>query len=93
MSPRALAWDAWDWLKIIKPVDGYNSRRLTSRMFKKSVQQGRSEAHGARNNERHVCARPRAGERAVSETKCPLICTLSFCAMRERSWRPFSAAC
>ncbi len=30
-------------------------------MFNMAVQQGRSEAHGARNNERHVCASRWAG--------------------------------
>jgi len=35
-------------------------------MFQKAVQQGRSEAHGARSNERHVCARRQVGELAVS---------------------------
>ena len=35
-------------------------------MFKKAVQRGRSEAHGAMNKERHVCARRRVGEPAVS---------------------------
>jgi hypothetical protein len=36
------------------------------RMPKKTVQQGRSEAHGAMKKERHVCARRRDGEPAVS---------------------------
>ncbi|CAE6691094.1 hypothetical protein NSPZN2_10226 [Nitrospira defluvii] len=36
------------------------------RIVNSVYRQGRSEAHGARNNERHVCARPRVGERAVS---------------------------
>lgn len=31
-----------------------------------AVQQGRSEVHGAINNERHVCGRRRVGEPAVS---------------------------
>ena len=31
------------------------------RIVKSVCRQGRSEAHGARNNERHGCARPRAG--------------------------------
>ena len=43
-------------------------------MLKKAVRQGRSEVHGAKNNEvrdatgkeRHVCARARDGERPVS---------------------------
>ena len=35
-------------------------------MLKKAVQQGRSEVHGAKNNERHVCGRARVSERAVS---------------------------
>ena len=35
-------------------------------MFKKTLQQGRSEAHGAMKKERHVCARRRDGEPAVS---------------------------
>ncbi len=35
-----------------------NARRL----FKKAVQQGRSEVHDAKNNERHICGRARVGE-------------------------------
>jgi hypothetical protein len=35
-------------------------------MLKKAVQQGRSEVHGAKNNERHVCGRRRDGEPALS---------------------------
>ena len=35
-------------------------------MFKNAVQRGRSEVHGARSNERHVCGRRRVGEPAVS---------------------------
>ena len=42
-------------------------RDYTCRMVKKAVQQGRSEVHGAKNNERHVCGRRRDGEAAVSE--------------------------
>ena len=36
------------------------------RMIKKLAQQGRSEVGDAKNNERHVCGRARAGERPVS---------------------------
>ena len=36
--------------------------RIVNSVFR----QGRSEAHGERNNERRYCARPRGGERAVS---------------------------
>ena len=36
------------------------------RLFKMAVQQGHSEPHGAPNKERHVCARRRDGEPAVS---------------------------
>ena len=39
---------------------------ILDRMLKKVVQQGRSEVHGAKNNERHVCGRRRVGEPAVS---------------------------
>lgn len=39
---------------------------LTSRMFKNAVQRGRSEAHGVTNKRRHICARRRDGEPAVS---------------------------
>ncbi|WHZ24650.1 MAG: hypothetical protein OJF47_003762 [Nitrospira sp.] len=39
---------------------------IARRMRKKTIQQGRSEAHGARKNERHACARRRVGEAAVS---------------------------
>jgi hypothetical protein len=35
-------------------------------MLKQAVQQGRSEVHGAKHNERHVCGRRRVGEPAVS---------------------------
>ena len=35
-------------------------------MRKKAVQQGRSEVHGAKYNERHACGRRRDGEPAVS---------------------------
>jgi hypothetical protein len=35
-------------------------------MFKKAIQRGRSEVHEAPNKARHVCGRPRDGERAVS---------------------------
>jgi hypothetical protein len=38
-------------------------------MLKKVVQQGRSEAHGAMRKERHVCARRRDGEPAVSQAR------------------------
>jgi hypothetical protein len=38
-------------------------------MMKKLVQQGRSEAHGAMRKERHVCARRRDGEPAVSQAR------------------------
>ena len=38
-------------------------------MMKKLVQQGRSEAHGATNKERQVCARRRDGEPAVSQAR------------------------
>ncbi len=31
-----------------------------------AVQQGRSEVHGAKHNERHVCGRRQDGEPAVS---------------------------
>ncbi len=31
--------------------------RLARRMRKKAIQQGRSEVHGAKNNERPVCGR------------------------------------
>ena len=43
--------------------------RITRRMRKKAVQQGRSEVHGAKNNERHVCGRRRDGEPAVSSRR------------------------
>ncbi|MCE3224336.1 MAG: hypothetical protein K0S58_2516 [Nitrospira sp.] len=35
-------------------------------MLKKTVQQGRSEVHGAKHNERHVCGRRRDSEPVVS---------------------------
>ena len=35
-------------------------------MLKKAVQQGRSEVHGAKNDERQVCGRRRDGETAMS---------------------------
>ena len=35
------------------------------RVFKKTVQRGRSEVRDAKNNERHVCGRRRDGEPAV----------------------------
>ena len=38
-------------------------------MRKKAIQQGRSEVHGAKHNERHVCGRRRDGEPAVSQTE------------------------
>ncbi|MCE3224906.1 MAG: hypothetical protein K0S58_3086 [Nitrospira sp.] len=38
-------------------------------MLKKAVQQGRSEVHGAKHNERHVCGRRRDGEPAVSSRR------------------------
>jgi len=41
-------------------------------MFKLAFQQGRSEVHGAKNNERHVCGRRRDGEPAVSLEAVPL---------------------
>ncbi len=43
-----------------------NTEKPSLRMLKKAVQQGRSEVHGAKNNERHVCGRRRDGEPAVS---------------------------
>ena len=39
---------------------------ISCRMFKRAVQQGRREAHGATNKERYVCARRRDGEPTVS---------------------------
>jgi hypothetical protein len=78
-------------------------------MVKKSVQRGRSEVHGAKNNERHVCGRRRDGEPAVSWRRCHIILihppracqdrlfpvggTLRLQAMREQSWRTFSTSC
>ena len=38
-------------------------------MLKIAVQQGRSEVHGAKHNERHVCGRRRDGEPAVSSRR------------------------
>ena len=35
-------------------------------MLKQAVQQGRSEVHGEKNNECHMCGRRRDGEPAVS---------------------------
>jgi len=35
-------------------------------MFKMAVQRGRSEVCDAKNNERYICGRRRAGESAVS---------------------------
>ena len=39
---------------------------MARRLFKKAVQQGRSEVRDAKSNERHVCGRARVGERPVS---------------------------
>jgi hypothetical protein len=44
-------------------------------MLKRAVQQGRSEVHGAKNNERHVCARRRVGEPAVSWRRIVIVFT------------------
>jgi len=38
-------------------------------MLKKAVQQGHSEVHDAKHNERHVCGRRRGGEPAVSRAE------------------------
>ncbi len=48
---------------------------ILDRMLKKAVQPGRSEVHGAMNNERHVCGRRRVGEPAVSERRSVVILT------------------
>ena len=48
------------------PQRWWEKRCHEHRMLKKAVQQGRSEVHGAKHNERHVCGRRRDGEAAVS---------------------------
>jgi len=51
------------------------------------------EVHDAPDKARHVCERPRGGERAVScERPASSRQTLSFWAPRERRWRTFSTA-
>jgi hypothetical protein len=56
-------------------------------MFKKAVQPGRSEAHGAMNKERHACARRRVGEPAVSLGRSVVVFTRP--APERAETRPF----
>ncbi len=58
--------------------------RITRRMRKKAVQQGRSEVRDAKNNERHVCGRRRDGELAVSRRRIVTIRTRPSRACRDR---------
>ncbi len=51
-------------------------------LFRKAVQQGRSKVRDAKNNERHVCGRARAGERLVSSRRSATILTRSPRAAR-----------
>ena len=50
-----------------------SARVLKMRAFlqglKKVVQRGRSEVHGAKDNERHLCGRRREGEPALSRAE------------------------
>jgi hypothetical protein len=52
--------------EIVTDSEVSNGSAQPGRMLKKAVQQGRSEVHGAKNNERQACARRRVGEPAVS---------------------------
>ncbi len=47
--------------------------RIACRMRAIAVQQGRSEVRDAKEHERHVCGRARAGERPVSQRRIVLV--------------------
>jgi hypothetical protein len=64
-------------------------------MFKKVVQRGRSEVHGAMKKERHACARRRDGEPGVSWVEAsfiPYVEPLRFTPRRIRHGTPVNAA-
>jgi hypothetical protein len=48
---------------------------IPRRLFRKAVQQGRSEVRDAKNNERHVCGRARVGESPVSSRRSVTVLT------------------
>ncbi|WHZ22258.1 MAG: hypothetical protein OJF47_001370 [Nitrospira sp.] len=52
-------------------------------MRKKAVQQGRSEFHGAKQHERHACARRRVGEAAVSSRQIVTVLPASLSLPRQ----------
>ena len=46
---------------------------MPCRLFRKVVQQGRSEVRDATKKERHACGRARVGERPVSQRRIVLV--------------------